>query len=111
MEADCIFCKIVAREVPAEIIAETDKTLVIKDIAPKAKIHYLIIPKEHYRDLQGLEDCCLGVRMLHMAQQLSVQNPEAKDYKLVINNGYNAGQRVFHLHMHFLAGQFTGEIV
>jgi histidine triad (HIT) family protein len=106
MIPDCIFCKIIAGLLPSEIIAQNDDICVIKDIAPKASIHYLIMPKKHIKDLRSLEakDCCLGSKMLKMAQQLSLNNEEAKDFRLVINNGYNAGQRVFHLHMHFLAG-------
>ena len=104
MKSDCIFCSIIAGDIPGQIVAETEDILVIKDIAPKAKIHYLIVPKQHFKDLQELEDCCLGSRMFRMAQKLSADNPQAKDYRLMVNNGYGAGQRVFHLHMHFLAG-------
>ncbi len=108
MKADCIFCAIIARKAPATIVSETDDVLVIKDIAPKTPIHYLIIPKHHYNDLQELNDCCVGSRLLSTAQQLSQETPQAKDYRLLINNGYGVGQRVFHLHMHFLAGkEFT----
>ena len=104
MESDCVFCKIISRKLPAEVIAEDDDILVIKDIAPKAPIHYLIMPKQHYKDLQDLDNCCVGAGMLMMAKRVAETYPEAKDFKLVMNNGYNAGQRVFHLHMHFLAG-------
>jgi diadenosine tetraphosphate (Ap4A) HIT family hydrolase len=104
MKHDCIFCAIIARQAPAQIVAETDDVLVIKDIAPKASIHYLIMPKHHYRDLQELDDCCVGSRLLQMAKKLSSETPDAKDYRLMINNGEAVGQRVFHLHMHFLAG-------
>lgn len=109
MLADCIFCKIIAGQAPAEKIAETDDVLVIKDLYPKASIHYLIIPKHHYQDISSLDDCCVGSRMLQMARQLSGQDPDAKDYRLLINNGYGVGQRVFHLHMHFLAGSRVPE--
>ncbi len=101
---DCIFCKIIAGQVAADIVAQTDDVLVIKDIFPKAAIHYLIIPKHHYRDLQEVEDCCVGSRLLQMARYLSATIPEAKDFRLLVNNGAGVGQRVFHLHMHFLAG-------
>ena len=105
MKSDCIFCAIIARQAPAQIVTETEDILVIKDIAPKTPLHYLIIPKHHYRDLQELNDCCVGSRLLQMAQKLSLDHPDAKDYRLLINNGYGVGQRVFHLHMHFLAGK------
>ena len=110
MVIDCIFCKIVAGQIPSEIIAENDDIIAIKDIAPKASIHYVILPKKHFKDLNELDDCCLAGGMLGMAQQISQEHPEASDYKLVINNGYKAGQRIFHLHMHFLAGAELGEV-
>jgi histidine triad (HIT) family protein len=108
---DCIFCKIIAREVPSQIVAENDDIIVIKDHAPKAPIHYLIIPKKHIKDLQSFEksDCCIGSKMLKMAQELSLNDERAKDFKLLLNNGYAAGQRVFHVHMHFVAGQLFQE--
>lgn len=104
MHTDCVFCKIIAGELPAQIIAETDDILVIKDLYPKASIHYLIIPKQHYKDLSELDDCCMSSGMLQMARHISSSNPDAGEYRLLVNNGYAVGQRVFHLHMHFLAG-------
>ena len=109
--SDCIFCKIIAREVPSQIIAETDDILVIQDRAPKAPIHYLILPKKHIKDISSFErsDCCYGSKMILMAQKLSQETPRAGDFKFLINNGYNAGQRVFHVHAHFLAGTEMAE--
>ncbi len=111
MITDCIFCKIIAHQIPADIIAENEKVLAIKDIAPKAAIHYVIMPRQHYKDLTELDNCCLASSMIALAQRISGENPQAKEYKLVINNGYAAGQRVFHLHMHFLAGSDLREMV
>lgn len=104
---DCIFCKIIAKQIPSEIIAETEDILVIKDIAPKASVHYLILPKKHVKDVSSLEagDCCIGGKMFKMAQILGQNLTQKKDFRLIVNNGYGAGQRVFHLHMHFLAGE------
>ena len=104
MVDDCIFCKIISKEIPAQVIEETEDTIVIQDISPKASIHYLIIPKHHYKDIREFDDCCSGARMFQMARLLATKNPDAQDFRLLINNGYGAGQRVFHLHMHFLAG-------
>ncbi len=101
---DCIFCKIVAHEAPAEIVAENEDILVIKDLYPKLPIHLLIIPKVHYKDITHLADWTVGARMLQMADKLSREIEGAQEFRLIINNGYEVGQRVFHLHMHFLAG-------
>lgn len=103
---NCIFCKIIERQVPSAIIAESDDVIVIKDIAPKAPIHYLIIPKKHIKDIQSFEraDCCSGSKMILMAQQLSKGLPGNGDFRFIVNSGPKAGQRVFHVHAHFIAG-------
>ena len=104
---NCIFCKIIAKKIPATVIKETDDIIVIKDIAPKTPIHYLIIPKKHITDLQSLEDAdkALACNMLFMAHELSKDLPGSKAFRLVSNNGADSGQRVFHIHFHFLAGR------
>ncbi len=109
METDCIFCKIIAGEMPAQIITENDKVLVIKDMRPKTSIHYLLLPKTHYKDLQSTTECNVACSLMTMARQVSADTPGAEEYRLVVNNGYKAGQRVFHLHMHFLAGGLIPE--
>lgn len=108
---DCIFCKIISKELPAQSIAENKDIIVVKDIAPKATIHYLIIPKSHIKDFSSLKetDHSLWVKMAEMAHYIASQDPQAQEFRLIVNNGYNAGQRVFHLHMHFLAGKLLPE--
>lgn len=103
---DCIFCAIREGKIPSTKIAETEDIIVIKDIAPKASTHYLIIPKLHIPDIQSFsdQDKELAGNMLLMAQKLSESLPEPKAFRLVVNNGAEAGQQVFHVHMHFLAG-------
>ncbi|MBA3751690.1 HIT family protein [Candidatus Dependentiae bacterium] len=104
MNTECIFCKIITGELSADKVAESDNIIVIKDKFPKASVHYLIIPKQHYRDLLELDDCSVSGSLIQMARSLSEHNSELRDFKLLINNGYSMGQRVFHVHMHFLAG-------
>ena len=104
MDVHCIFCKIINKQIPAEIIAQNNNILVIKDIAPKAPVHYLIIPKKHYADITQLpnDEKSLAADLLLMAKQLSEKHPS---FRLVSNNGKASGQEVFHIHIHFLAGK------
>ncbi len=106
-DKNCIFCKIIVHEVPSTIIAETNNIIVIKDLFPKAPIHYLIIPKKHVQDIQSLhqDDVTLAGEMVLMAKQLSMGLDGSKAFRLVANNGADAGQKVFHLHFHFLGGK------
>lgn len=107
VDKNCIFCKIIAREMPATIIAENDSIIVIKDIAPKAPIHSLLIPKKHIKDIQSLhaKDAKLAGDLFLMAKELSKQLDGSQAFRIVVNNGADAGQRVFHLHLHFLSGE------
>ena len=107
MNHDCIFCKIIANQIPSKRIQETDDIIVIADIAPKAPIHYLIIPKKHIKNIQSCTDidqAMLG-KILLMAKTLSQQLSGNQEFKLIANNGASVGQSVFHLHFHFLAGK------
>lgn len=108
---DCIFCKIVSQDIPAKIIRETDQLLVLQDIAPKAPIHYLIVPKKHVQDLASCssDDQSMLSEILSMSQTLSREVEGASSFKFLTNNGHAAGQRVFHLHFHFLAGKTFSE--
>ncbi len=108
----CIFCKIINKQIPSTVVYETDDILVIKDLYPKAPIHYLIMPKEHYQDIQSIPDknMDLACSMLSAAKKLSQDLSGSGDFKLVVNSGAAAGQKVFHVHMHFLAGKQLGEI-
>ncbi len=103
MNTSCIFCKIISKEIPADIIAETSDMIAIRDIHPKAPTHLLIIPKKHIVDIQSLthEDLAIGSHVFAMAQQLA----QGRAFRLLMNNGQDVGQSVFHLHAHFLAGK------
>ena len=107
----CIFCKIITGDIPSEKIKETSDLIVLKDIAPKAPIHYLIIPKKHIPDLQSASDLdqeLLGSILL-MSKELSQDLLTPQEFRLVSNNGSSVGQSVFHVHFHFLAGKQFSE--
>ena len=107
MNAECVFCKIINRTIPAAVIAENDDFMVIQDRSPKAPVHYLIITKHHVPDITSLkpEELYLGQALFAMAQQLSRTLPGSGNFRLIVNNGTDAGQSVFHLHAHFLASK------
>ncbi|NBQ17881.1 HIT domain-containing protein [bacterium] len=102
----CIFCKILNKQIPAQIIMEDEHVFVIKDITPKSPIHFLIIPKKHLADIVSLqkEDAVYAAAILLMAKKISETIDGADAFKLVCNNGAAVGQSVFHVHFHFLAG-------
>ena len=108
---NCIFCKIINNQIPCQKIKETSEIIVIKDISPKAPIHYLIIPKKHIQDLQSTADSdknLLGDILL-IAKHLSNDLSDPKSFRLICNNGESVGQSVMHLHFHFLAGKNLSE--
>ena len=111
MSEDCVFCKINRGEIPSEVIFRNDRCFVIRDIAPKAPVHLLIIPSDHFTYLTGmtLEFTPTAADMLDAARHVAEQEDVTEaGYRLVINQGNNAGQEVPHLHMHLLGGKRLG---
>ena len=106
---DTIFTKIINREIPAKIIFEDELSIIIEDISPQAPLHYLAIPKKEIigiSDLDNKDNEIIGHLMLTIKKQM--QNINVSNYRLVINNGSEAGQTVFHLHIHILANRTLG---
>ena len=106
-EVSCIFCKIIQMTVPAKRILETDLTLVIADIHPRAPIHYLVLPKKHIEHMGYIQQSDLDILadMAYVVQQLSLSLAQPAAFNVMVNNGAGAGQVVPHLHWHFLAGK------
>lgn len=106
----CLFCQIIAGEVPAEKVAETESALAFRDIGPQAPVHVLVIPKVHQPTLPELADADpeSALEVLRMARQVARQEGVGEAYRLVCNNGAGAQQTVFHAHVHVLGGrEFT----
>ncbi len=101
---DCIFCKIINGEFGTEFVYENEYAVVFKDINPKADTHLLVVPKLHVESLNELDDeTLLGKLMITVKE--TTKKLGIKSYKTVINTGKEAGQEVFHLHIHVLAGK------
>ena len=104
--ADCLFCRIVRKEIPARIVAETEECLAFRDINPQAPTHVLVIPKVHLDSLIKISDPLIVGRMALLAAELAKTLGVADaGYRLVINTGDDGGQTVQHLHAHLLAGR------
>jgi len=101
---DCIFCKIAHKEIKTNIVLETDDFVAFNDLNPQAPTHVLIIPKKHYDSLSTLDNSELAGKLLDGAGKIAKQL-NISDYRVVINNGEEAGQTVFHVHLHILGGR------
>ncbi len=99
---DCIFCKILNKEIPSKFVYEDDDVFAINDINPKAKKHILVIPKKHVKSLNEVENFDLIKKMFEAIRKINKQE-NISDFKVHINTGRGAGQEVDHLHIHILA--------
>jgi histidine triad (HIT) family protein len=107
MSADCLFCNIGSGAIPAPHVHDDDVCFAIADIAPKAPTHLLIIPREHFSgppELTEAREKTVG-HLVHVAAKLAQDRGLGSGYRLVMNSGADAGQTVFHLHMHLLGGR------
>lgn len=109
--SDCLFCKIVAGDIPADVIHRDDEFVAFRDISPQAPVHFLLVPREHIASLAELDDrhtALLG-RLLVTASRLSRdQGLDAGGYRWVVNCGEDGCQTVPHLHLHVLGGRRLG---
>lgn len=104
-DPECIFCKIIAGEIPSEFVNEDAGHIAIRDIAAKADVHVLVIPRDHHKDLDSfVADGGSSDLLLAFARQTAEILEVTGDYRMIANVGPNAGQTVFHLHLHILSG-------
>lgn len=108
--SETLFSKIINREIPADIVFEDEQCLAFRDVNPQAPVHILVIPKEPIAMLSDAleEDESLLGHLLTMASKIAKQEGFGEAFRLVVNNGEDAGQSVFHLHVHILAGRSFG---
>ncbi|HVS74855.1 MAG TPA: histidine triad nucleotide-binding protein [Candidatus Acidoferrales bacterium] len=107
MSADCLFCKIAAKQIPAKLVYEDADLFAFQDVNPQAPVHILICPRKHFASLdeaQAGDQAVMG-KLLLVAAQLARERNLTGGYRTVFNTGAGAGQSVFHLHLHLLGGR------
>lgn len=105
---DCLFCKIIKGEIPTNKAYEDDEVIAFHDLNPQAPVHLLVIPKKHIPTVGDLEDIDVVVvgNMIKVAKELAKENEiTGSGFRLIFNNNRDAGQEVFHLHLHLLGGR------
>jgi histidine triad (HIT) family protein len=109
-DEDCLFCKIVSGDIPAEVVHESESTLAFRDLDPQAPTHVLVVPRNHYPNAAALATGEPGTaaRLLDAGREIADQEGLDGGYRLVFNTGADAHQTVFHVHMHLLGGRSMG---
>ncbi len=109
MAADCIFCKIISREIPSNIVFENEKVLAFKDVNPQAPVHIIIIPKVHIPTLNDVADYSVYMDLFKAVQKIAAEmNIDRSGFRVVANCNRDALQSVFHIHFHLLGGRVFG---
>lgn len=110
VDAGCIFCRIVAGEIPATVVHETDTTLAFRDLEPQAPTHVLVVPRSHYPSAAALAEGepDTAAHLFDTAREIADKEGLDGGYRLVFNTGPDAHQTVFHVHMHLLGGRAMG---
>jgi len=105
--SDCLFCKIIAGDIPSETVYEDERLVVFRDINPKAEVHLLVIPRQHIASLDEVTPAqdALVAHMLRVLPQLAKSQGLEDGFRTIINTGKGGGQIIFHLHMHLLGGK------
>lgn len=103
-DPNCIFCKIIEKKIPATIVSESADYIAIRDISPQAPNHILVIPNNHVTDIRAVEQSAALGKLFQAAADIAKQE-QLESFRLVVNTGADAGQTVFHLHIHVLGGR------
>ncbi len=108
-DPDCLFCKIVAGQLPANVVADEEKVLAFRDIDPKAPLHVLVVPKDHHADVTTLAhaDGATLAELVKLGSRIAADEAGG-EFRLVFNTGPSSGQSVFHVHGHVLGGRDMG---
>ena len=109
-DPDCVFCKIVAGEIPSTVVHESDTTFAFRDLDPQAPTHVLVVPRRHYPNAAALAEAepAVAADLFEAAQAIADEDALSGGYRLVFNTGPDAHQTVFHVHMHLLGGRTMG---
>ncbi|MFC0547573.1 HIT domain-containing protein [Kutzneria chonburiensis] len=111
MTADCLFCKIVAGDIPATVVHDGERTFAFRDITPQARVHVLVVPKQHHEDAAALaaaDPQLLAEVLTTGAEVAKAEGIADSGYRFVFNTGEDAGRTVFHAHLHVLGGEQLG---
>lgn len=109
-DPECLFCKIVAREIPADVVHETDSVIAFRDLTPQAPMHVLVIPRSHYPNAGALAqgEPATAAHLFDAAREIAAAEGLDGGYRMVFNTGADAHQTVFHVHLHLLGGRAMG---
>ena len=102
---DCVFCKIAAKQIPAQLVYEDADVVAFNDLNPRAPLHALVVPRRHVARLADLDDAALAGKLALAATKVAKAAGHGESFRLVVNNGAGSGQSVFHLHFHVLGGR------
>jgi len=101
---NCVFCKIISSKIQTDLLYEDDKVIAFKDISPQAPFHILIIPKYHYSSIKDVNDESLIAHLFTIGNKLA-REKNIDNFRYIVNTGEEAGQTVFHLHLHLMGGR------
>lgn len=109
-DPECLFCKIVAGEIPSTVVHESDTTFAFRDLEPQAPTHVLVVPRSHYPNAAALAEAepATAAHLFDAAREIAAHEGLHDNYRLVFNTGPDAHQTVFHVHMHLLGGRQMG---